>query len=432
MRTVSFVFIRNGKMLKISILTIGDEICIGQITNTNSVWIAQQCVRLGCMPLMHSTIGDNKEHIVSELDRLNAFSDIIIITGGLGPTHDDITKPTLCEYYGDELVLNQDVLEELKRRYAQRGIDLSERNAMQAWLPSRCKVLHNPIGTAPGMLFEQGGKIVVSLPGVPREMMKLIELYVLPLIAEETVKRNEDVVVYKNLQTSGITESNLADRIGKPEDFLGDATLAFLPSYQGVRLRIGANGTDMQHATDKINQIENIIRERAGKYIFGTDDDNLSSAVGRLLKSRGETVAVAESCTGGLLGGAITAIAGSSAYFAGGMITYSNDAKISHLGVNSETISKYGAVSGETAEEMAEQVRLKFGTDFGISITGIAGPDGGSYDKPVGTVWIGLSSKDAKRSTVYLFGEDRVINRERSVGTALKLLMDAIGIKENG
>ncbi|MBS1537283.1 MAG: competence/damage-inducible protein A [Bacteroidetes bacterium] len=412
-------------MLTISVLTIGDEICIGQIINTNAAWIANECTKIGCNVTIHSTIGDDISIILREVERLITTSDVVLITGGLGPTHDDLTKDALCEYFNDTLVHHQPTFDYLSSIYARRGQTVSERNATQALLPSKATILNNLRGTAPGMWFEQNGKIVVSMPGVPREMKGIMENHVLPALSELTAK-TKGVQVFKTLLTTGITEANLADLIGEPNTFMNDATLAFLPSYQGVRLRIGVLRAEKQDALAELTRIESHIRSRANNFIFGENEQTLTSVVAGLLLEKKCTVSVAESCTGGMLGAALTELAGSSAYFEGGVQVYSYSAKEKILGVRHSTLLEFGAVSQETVEEMANKVREKFGTDYGISISGIAGPEGGLPDKPVGTVWIGLADRYSVHSQKFVFSNDRTINRERSVSTALEMLYRAL------
>lgn len=411
-------------MFTISILTVGDEICIGQVVNTNAAWIAAECTRLGCNAAAHSVVGDTKREITSELERLLGFSDLVIITGGLGPTHDDVTKDALCEFFDDTLALHKPTLESLTELLSRRGIALSERNKTQAFLPSKCRVLANSLGSAPGMAFESVGKTTISLPGVPAEMRGIMKEFVLPYIKNLSLK--QDRVGYRTLQTIGITEANLADLIGDPAEFLEGGTLAFLPSYQGTRLRIGECGASTEEINSKIARVEEVIRNRAGKFIFGADEDSLASVVARLLIERGETVATAESCTGGLLGAAFTDIAGSSAYFQGGTITYSNEAKERYLGVRRETLANHGAVSSQTVEEMAAMVRVKFAATYGIAVSGIAGPSGGTAEKPIGTVWIAVAHPNGILSLRFVFGNDRRVNRERAVGSALAMLMEKL------
>ena len=299
---------------------------------------------------------------------------------------------------------------------------MTEYNKSMAYLPSKCKPLFNSTGTAPGMLFEKDGKHLVSLPGVPREMMSIMEEYVLPLISKIIEEKNSDVLLFKTLQTSGIPESILAEKIGDVSTFLGNGTLAFLPSYKGVRLRIGVADQSFQLAEAELEKIENHIREKAGSYIYGVGDDSLVSVIGHLLRDSGHTLSVAESCTGGLLGSEFTKISGSSDYFKGGAIVYSNELKINILNVNPKTIQDFGAVSEQTARELAENANKVFDTDYSLSITGIAGPTGGSVAKPLGTIWIGMATPDKTITKIFHFGNDREINRERAVGTALNML----------
>jgi len=408
---------------KISILTIGDEICIGQVTNTNASWIASECTKLGAYITRHVSVGDVMEEMLEEVDRLMKISDFVIVTGGLGPTHDDITKPCLARYFGDVLVFNQDAYDNLEYFLSLRNIKMTVENKSMAYLPSKCKPLFNRNGTAPGMLFENDGACsLASLPGVPREMMSIMEDHVLPYIAKIIEDKNAEVLLFKTLQTSGIPESILAEKIGDVADFLGDGTLAFLPSYKGVRLRIGVSSQNFQLAETELEKIENHIRDRAGSYIYGVGDDSLVSVIGHLLRDGGHTLSVAESCTGGLLGAELTKISGSSDYFKGGAIVYSNELKIKVLNVNPDTIKDFGAVSEQTARELAENANKKYETDYSLSITGIAGPTGGNDEKPVGTVWIGMATPDNTITKNYHFGNDREINRERAVGTALNML----------
>jgi nicotinamide-nucleotide amidase len=413
-------------MFDISIITIGDEICIGQIVNTNAAWIAGKITSIGANVKLHSTIGDNRDSLIDELNRLLPISDLVILTGGLGPTHDDITKNVLCEYFGDDLVLHNDTLKYLKKIFSLRGYHLTERNMEQAYLPSRCLVLKNEVGTAPGMLFEEKGKFVISLPGVPAEMKYIMNDSVIPFIKRKIAERNDNVVLYKNLQTTGIPESKLADMIGEPKEFLGDGSLAFLPSYRGVKLRIGVSGKNFETAREKLKKIEKVIFEKAGGNIFSADDESLVSKVGSLLSERNLTVAVAESCTGGLLGAEFTSISGSSVYFSGGVIAYSNEIKEKILNVSKDSLVQFGAVSEQVAFELARNVRDIFKTDVGIGITGIAGPTGGTEEKPVGTVFIGLAFGDNVKVKRFVFSTEREVNRERAVGTALTMLLNEL------
>lgn len=410
-------------MLKISILTIGDEICIGQIVNTNAAWIASKCTLLGADTIIHSTIGDDKESVKTELSRIIPQSDIILVTGGLGPTHDDMTKDILTEFFDDKLVLEERQLSKLKEFFAQRGRELSERNAAQAMLPSKCKALDNNIGTAPGMMFEFEGKALVSMPGVPQEMIYLMDNHVLPYIKNKIISENHATAKYMIINTSGIPEAYLADLIGNTDEFLNECTLAFLPGYGGVKLRIGAFGSK-QETENEIERISKIIHDRAGKYIISYGEKTISETATEILLQNNLTISVAESCTAGKLGASLTDKPGSSQYFIGGVMTYSNESKIRLLNVSADTLDTYGAVSEQTAKEMALSVKRLLDTDISLSITGIAGPGGGTTEKPVGTVFIGLADKNGVFADKVNTGADRLMNRERAVTAALVFLIN--------
>jgi nicotinamide-nucleotide amidase len=414
-------------MLKVSILSIGDEICIGQIINSNAAWMAGQITKTGADVLQHITVGDNAEDIKNDLDLLLKSSDVILLTGGLGPTHDDITKPVLIDYFNDELQFSESAYKNILELLEKRGIKPTERLRQMAMLPKSCTPLANGVGTAPGMLFEKNGKYIISMPGVPNEMKYIMTHSVLPFITKIIKNKREDVVLYKTLQTSGVPESVLADKIGDVSNFLGrNDSLAFLPSYKGVRLRIGVRADNFETAQKNIAKIEHYIRKEVEDYIIADSDESPAEVAGNILSKNKQTLAVAESCTGGLLGGEFTSIPGSSAYFLGGVIAYSNSIKERILKVKHNTLSEHGAVSRETALEMAANVRNIFGSDYGISITGIAGPGGGTPEKPVGTVWIGLSSARGIQAEKFTFGTDREINRQRAIGSALNLLLQEI------
>ncbi|MDA3844475.1 MAG: competence/damage-inducible protein A [Candidatus Kapabacteria bacterium] len=410
-------------MLNISILTIGDEICIGQITNTNVVHISAELTRIGANVLTHSTIGDEKNIMLSEIDRLLKSSDVLILTGGLGPTHDDITKPVLCEYFDDQLIYREQTLENLRKRYSKLNIEMTDRNMRQAQVPSKCISLENSAGAAPGIMFEKDGSYLFSVPGVPGEMRAIMKDHIVPFVKNMIAERNENLVLYKQIMTYGIFESSLADMIGDIDKLFdkGDS-LAFLHSFRGVRLRIGVHGESRRDAETKLAVLEQKIQDKVGEYIYGSGEDSIPSAIGKLLTERKQTLAVAESCTAGMLGKEITSVSGSSAYFSGGVLVYSNEIKEKILDVKHDTLVKYGAVSEQTACELAANVRSKFNADYSLSITGVAGPGGGTEDKPVGTVWIGYSDKNETFAKKYFFGGNREINRERSVANALALL----------
>ncbi len=410
-------------MLKVSILTIGDEILIGQIINTNAAWISQKCLQTGATVTEHRVVGDNENSIIVAIDELFKNSDALLITGGLGPTSDDLTKPTLTKYFNDTLIFDNNVLEWVKGFFAKRGIkEISERNKNLAYVPSKCKPLKNDLGTAPGLLFNEQGRIIVAMPGVPKEMKFIMNTYVLPLLKDKIINQNLNVHSFKLIQTCGIPESILADKLADIENQLNGLNLAYLPSFKGVRLRLEAKNLSIEEAEQKINEVSKLIYSKIGEYIYGEGDISLSETIGKMLSVKKQTVAVAESCTGGLLGGEFTKIPGSSNYFIGGVIAYSNEVKTEILGVKQQTLENFGAVSEQTAVEMAENVRKIFNSTFGLSITGIAGPTGGTPSKPVGTVWIGISTPDRTFAKHFQFAGDRDIIRERSVAEALTML----------
>lgn len=392
------------------------------MVNSNAAWIAAACTRVGVSIEAQHTVGDVAEDLVADLRRFCGSVDLLLLTGGLGPTHDDITVSILTQFTNDTLVRNDAWLEHLRQWMQQRGRELTDRNAAQAMVPSRATVLHNPLGTAPGILIEHEGTTIIAMPGVPSEMKGIMTDHVLPLLTKRIEAEQKPTREYRVLQTSGIAESNLADLIGDPATFLGSSTLAFLPNYQGVRLRIGAIAATGEERTAELDRITSILTDRAGRFIYGDGERSLSTAVGERLLERRESVAVAESCTGGLLGAAFTDVAGSSAWFEGGVLTYSNAAKTRELQVPEAILDAVGAVSEEVAILMASNVREKFGTTWGIGVTGIAGPGGGTTEKPVGLVWIAVSGPDGTKAVKYLFGNDRRVNRVRTVGAALGML----------
>lgn len=409
----------------ISLLSIGDELCIGQTLNSNVHWISKELVKVGANIDYHLTIKDDKKEIIKAIEFLKPSSDLILVTGGLGPTHDDITKKVLTEYFDDKMELNEKVLADLKEYFKTRGRDFLDRHYEQAMMPSKCKIIDNKVGTAQGMLFIGEGFELLSMPGVPREMQYIMSNSFLKYIENKIIENNYNVMVYRTLRTAGVPESTLADLIGDIE-FLNGSSLAFLPSYAGVKLRIGTSTETYELAKIELNRLEKYIMERCSDFIYSNTDENLENYLADLLTTNNFKISAAESCTGGLFGAKITAISGSSEYFNGSAVTYSNEAKINLLGVNKETISKFGAVSEECAKEMANGSREKYNTDFAISITGVAGPSGGSEVKPVGTIWIGLSSEKETYAKKFVFTKDREVNRELSVHNAINILVKEI------
>lgn len=408
--------------MKSTIITIGDEILIGQILDTNSRYISQALNRLGIVVAERTSVGDNAEQIVSTLDRALAATDVVIITGGLGPTKDDITKHTLARYFGSELVYNEQVAEFVRELLARRGIDFNELNRGQAMVPACCTVLHNAHGTAPGMWFEQGDKVVISLPGVPFEMVHLIDDIVVPKLRE---RFDLKAIVHRTMITSGIAESILAERIAAWEDALPEMLhLAYLPAPNIVRLRLSAYEVDGASVEAIIDHQFELLRKIIPEAIVGFEDATVEQLVHNALIANGKTLSVAESCTGGAIAQKFTAMAGASAYFHAGVVAYSNEAKADILGVNADDIARYGAVSEQVAIQMAEGVRRVGKSDYGISTTGIAGPTGGSAEKPVGTVWIGIATPKGAFAVLKNCGTDRGQIVQRATAYAIQMLQN--------
>ena len=408
--------------MKSTIITIGDEILIGQILDTNSRYISQALNRLGIVVAERTSVGDNAEQIVSTLDRALAATDVVIITGGLGPTKDDITKHTLARYFGSELVYNEQVAEFVRELLARRGIDFNELNRCQAMVPACCTVLHNAHGTAPGMWFEQDDKVVISLPGVPFEMVHLIDDIVVPKLRE---RFDLKAIVHRTMITSGIAESILAERIAAWEDALPEMLhLAYLPAPNIVRLRLSAYEVDGASVEAIIDSQFELLRKIIPEAIVGFEDATVEQLVHNALIANGKTLSVAESCTGGAIAQKFTAMAGASAYFHAGVVAYSNEAKADILGVNPDDIARYGAVSEQVAIQMAEGVRRVGKSDYGISTTGIAGPSGGSAEKPVGTVWIGIATPKGSFAVLKNCGTDRGQIVQRATAYAIQLLQN--------
>jgi nicotinamide-nucleotide amidase len=368
------------------IITIGDEILYGQITNTNTKFISEKLSDLGVKVIRHTSVGDQEAEILGALQEAEARADLTLMTGGLGPTKDDITKKTLAKYFDSKLVYDNKVLQMVTDFFEKRGRELTDINRAQALVPEVCQVLYNDWGTAPAMWFERNGRAFVSMPGVPKEMEKLMTERVIPQVKEFFAT---PTIIHKVIHTIGIGESMLAEAIADWEDNLPQGIgLAYLPSYGAVKLRLTGMSDDVDTLRQVIDNEVVKVLPIIEKYVFGFDDDTLETAVAKLLLAQNKTIATAESCTGGYLAHLFTKIAGSSRYYLGGIVAYSNEIKMSQLGVKSETLAQNGAVSEATIREMAENVRLKYGTDIGVATSGIAGPDGATPDKPVGTIWI--------------------------------------------
>lgn len=406
--------------MNVEVITIGDELLIGQVVDTNSAWIGAKLNEHGINLSKITSIGDSKEQIVKALNEAFATADAILVTGGLGPTKDDITKTTLAEYFGCGFKTDLPTLERVKQLLARRGIGVPELNYRQADVPEACDVIQNYNGTAPCMAFRKNGKLLVSMPGVPFEMKALMEESVIKLLEQHS---GIQTIVHKTIMTTGVPESVLAKKIESWESALPqNMKLAYLPSLYGVRLRITAKDDDEKLLNEAVNSQVEKLQVILGNDIFSLNDETLEEVVGRLLKERGSTVSTAESCTGGALGSTIVTVPGASTYFKGGVIAYDNEVKKEVLKVDEATLVTKGAVSQEVVEQMAQGARTLLKTDFAVATSGIAGPDGGTKEKPVGTTWIAVTSAVGTASAVFNFGNNRSRTMVRASAAALNLL----------
>ena len=409
----------NNDFVKAKIISIGDELLIGQVVNTNASWLGNKLTTNGIQVISTLTIGDGEKDI---LDALTACSDvdIVAITGGLGPTADDITKPTMCKYFDTELEFCQDAYDNIMSIFKLRGYPMSKRNEGQAYIPKACKYIPNRYGTAPCMWFEKGKTVYVSMPGVPFEMKNVFEKEILPMLLEHF-----KVTPYlsKVVMTTGVGESFLADKIKDWEEALPDfLSLAYLPQYGMVKLRLDGRHPDRKLLQETLdNEIDKLV-SLIGDHVFGYDEISIAEAVFKLLKTKGKTVASAESCTGGTIAKMITAISGSSAVFKGTVVSYATEVKENVLNVSHLDVEKYTVVSKQVVEQMAVGVRNLLKTDYAVATTGVAGPDGGTELTPVGTVWIAVATPDGVVSKINNFGKDRGNNIERASITALEML----------
>lgn len=404
------------------LITIGDELLIGQTIDTNSAWMGQQLNALGVWVKERIAIGDQASFITETLDAKWQEADLFLLTGGLGPTKDDLTKKTLADYFGGELVVDEQVLKHVTDFFVKRGRPMLERNSEQALVPNNCSVLFNAQGTAPGMLWEKDGKMVVSMPGVPFEMKHLMETHVLPKIAA----LSDTQVMHRTLVTAGIGESFLAERIHDWEEALPEnIKLAYLPSLGMVKLRLtirGAKTEDLESALEReFAKVQSLVND----HLLCIGDYSPEQALGKVLLEKNATVAFAESCTGGLIQSKMISIAGSSAYVRGGVVAYHNDLKQSMLGVSEQILNQDGAVSEACVGAMCLGVMERLQSDYGISVSGIAGPSGGSPEKPVGTVWVAVGERASGKvlSKCYSFRLDRMKNIELTYVSAIMQLM---------
>lgn len=410
----------NYKEIKAEILAIGDELLYGQIIDTNSHWISQELDKIGVRVVRRTTVGDNKASMMAAFAEAEKRADIVLMTGGLGPTNDDLTKPLLAEYFNCDIKLVPEALEAVRTFFEKRGRELTDLNRLQAHLPTKCTYIPNEVGTAPGMWFEENETVWMSMPGVPHEMKKLMTDFVLPKIKEIFPL---PIIYHKVIKTVGIGESWLADLIRDWENNLPkNIKLAYLPSLGQVKLRLTAFGDDYDELQAAVETQIDLVKPYIEKYIFGYNKETLEESIGRLLKQADKKVALAESCSGGYISHLITSIPGSSKYFQGALVPYHNEFKNRILDVDQDTLKSYGAVSEQTIIQMSENVRKMFGADFGLASSGIAGPEGGWAEKPVGTVWIACAMEGKTITKKLQLTQDRMLNIQLTAVAALNML----------
>lgn len=406
--------------MRAEIITIGDEILIGQIIDTNSAWLGSELSKIGVQVVQISSVSDQAEAIVSALDLAKTRAELVLITGGLGPTKDDITKHTLAKYFNSTLVTNEEVLARLRAWFEQRGRTMSLMNAQQADLPNNCEILRNELGTAQGMLWRDDRHWILSMPGVPYEMKFIVTHQLLPLLQKDL---ELPVIVHRTLMTCGMVESQIAATIEAVENEMPHyIKLAYLPRPGIVRLRLSGRGSDKAKLQLEMAGYEEKIKALLGHHVYGFDEESLEEAIGKQLKLKNATIGTAESCTGGTIASLLTRIPGASSYFLGSVVSYSNEVKTQLLSVDSREIEQYGAVSETIVKSMALGLKSLLQVDYAIAVSGIAGPDGGTATKPVGTVWISVSGPIEIITRTYNFGNDRSLNIERASMTALYLL----------
>ncbi len=401
------------------LITIGDELLYGHTLDTNAAFIGMKLAEAGIDLLYHTSVGDQADTILAALGNAMNRVDIILVTGGLGPTHDDITKKTLCKFFKRQLVFHEDVLKDLLKRYSDLGMTMPAVNQNQALLPQGAKFIENKIGSALGMVFEEKDKILIAMPGVPAEMKSMLLESVLPMLKQRGPRT---FIVQKTIRTIGIMEAAIFEKVSGLIEENPQIKIAFLPGYKGVDIRFTAKSGSEEKARQAIDDMVGKFQSRIGKYIFGYDDDELPAVIGALLKERKLTLAVAESCTAGLIGKLLTDVPGSSEYFLGGIIAYANKIKTNVLNVPENIINDHGAVSAQTAVAMAKGVRALTDSAIGLSITGIAGPSGGTESKPVGLTYVGLCDSQDTIVEEFRYGTDRERNRLRAAYSALNLV----------
>lgn len=410
--------------IRAEVVTIGDEILFGQITDTNTQWISTELTNIGIRVIRKTSVGDQADVILDALREATTRADVVVITGGLGPTKDDITKKTLCQFFDVGLVRNQEALDLVTGFFLKRGREMTDLNRGQADLPANAEYIQNDWGTAPGMWFDQNDTVYISLPGVPFEMKSLMTHRMLPKLQE---RFQTPVILHKMIRTIGIGESFLAERIEAWEDALPPhIRLAYLPSFGQVKLRLTATGSDESLLTRELAEQVAKVLPLIEQHVYGYDSDEIEQVVVRMLQERNLTLGVAESCTGGQVAATLTKLPGVSAVFQGGVVAYSNDVKHVALGVRSETLAEFGAVSEPTVCEMAEGVRIMLGTDVGIATSGIAGPDGGTPDKPVGTIWIACATPEGTFAKLLRLGRYRDQNITLTTTYVLNFLREQL------
>ena len=414
------------KTITAELLTIGDEILYGQIVDTNAQWMSVELSNVGIKVVHKTTVGDVESEILTAFAEAERRADIVLITGGLGPTNDDLTKPCLAKYFNCELRIHEEALAEVTEFFKMRGRELTEVNRQQAALPVCCEKITNKMGTAPGMWFERNGKVFVSMPGVPHEMKTMMADIILPKLQKSF---HTPTIHHTVIRTVGIGESYLADKIASWENALPKhIKLAYLPNFGEVKLRLTAIGDNRAKLAEESAKLVEDLRLLAGEFIFGIGEDPLEVVLGRTLAEKKLTLSIAESCTGGFVSHLITSVAGSSRYLFGSVVAYDNRIKTGLLNVKTETLEKFGAVSEETAKEMAVGIREKFNTDIGVATTGIAGPDGGTEQKPVGTVWIAFADKEKVVAKKLQLSKDRSVNIRMSSIGVLNLIRQNLSV----
>lgn len=406
------------------VISIGDELLIGQTLNTNAYWLSKELNMIGFVIRQQLTISDTEEAILSAVEESLKYSDVVLITGGLGPTNDDLTMPVLNKYFGGELVKDEKVYQHIEEMITIRGYEMNANNQKQAIVPDNCKVVHNAHGTAPGLWFEKDNKVMVAMPGVPHEMKAMVSDFVIPWLKE---KYELPVIINQMVYTQGMPEAKLAEVLTDWEENLPSTIkLAYLPSAGRVKMRLSSIGKDriaMQNSIDfEIKKLEAIIPNS----IYSKENEELGSVIGELLKKQNATIATAESCTGGYIAHLITKVAGSSDYYKGSVISYANEIKMKELNVKHSYLEDYGAVSKQVVEQMALGVQQKMNTNYAVATSGVAGPTGGTDEKPVGTVWIAVATPNGVNSKKHVFGKQREVNIERSAIAALGMLREVL------